>query len=159
MPADLGQNDTPFRFPDDVRALLAKPNPATITTLRKDGSPVSVATWYLLDSSDEHGDRIHVNMDEGRKRLDHIRRDPRVAMTVLDEAGWYTHVSFTGRVVEMAEDTDLAGIDRLARHYTGSPDRRRDRGRVDAWLEVERLHGWGRTSVARGTPAHSHAKS
>lgn len=159
MPADLGQNDTPFRFPDDVRALLAKPNPATITTLRKDGSPVSVATWYLLDSSDEHGDRIHVNMDEGRKRLDHIRRDPRVAMTVLDEAGWYTHVSFTGRVVEMAEDTDLAGIDRLARHYTGSPYRRRDRGRVDAWIEVERLHGWGRTSVARGTPAHSHAKS
>jgi PPOX class probable F420-dependent enzyme len=159
MPADLGQNDTPFRFPDDVRALLAKPNPATITTLRKDGSPVSVATWYLLDSSDEHGDRIHVNMDEGRKRLDHISRDPRVAMTVLDEAGWYTHVSFTGRVVEMAEDTDLAGIDRLARHYTGSPYRRRDRGRVDAWIEVERLHGWGRTSVARGTPAHSHAKS
>lgn len=156
---DLGTNQGPFRLADDVRALLAKPNPATITTLRKDGWPVSVATWYLLDSSDEHGDRIHVNMDEGRKRLAHIRCDPRVAMTVLDEAGWYTHVSFTGRVVEMAEDTDLAGIDRLARHYTGKPYRRRDRRRVDAWIEIERLHGWGRTSVAKGTPAHSSQKS
>jgi PPOX class probable F420-dependent enzyme len=159
MPADLGENGAPFRFPDDVRALLAKPNPATITTLRKDGSPVSVATWYLLDSSEEHGDRIHVNMDEGRKRLAHIRGDPRVAMTVLDEANWYTHVSFTGRVVEMADDPDLAGIDRLARHYNGAPYKRRDRRRVDAWIEIERLHGWGRTSVAKGTPAHSPGKS
>jgi PPOX class probable F420-dependent enzyme len=145
----------PFRLPDDVRALLAKPNPATITTLRKDGHPVSVATWYLLDSCEEHGDRIHVNMDEGRKRLDHLRADPRVALTVLDEAGWYTHVSLTGRVVEMRADPELAGIDRLAKHYTGSPYKRRDRARVDAWIAIERIHGWGRTSVAAGKPAGS----
>ncbi len=145
----------PVRLPDDVRALLAKPNPATITTLRKDGHPVSVATWYLLDSCEEHGDRIHVNMDEGRKRLDHLRADPRVALTVLDEAGWYTHVSLTGRVVEMRADPELAGIDRLAKHYTGSPYKRRDRARVDAWIAIERIHGWGRTSVAAGKPAGS----
>lgn len=145
----------PFRLPDDVRALLAEANPATITTLRRDGQPVSVATWYLLDSSEEHGDRIHVNMDEGRKRLDHLRADPRVALTVLDEAGWYTHVSLTGRVVEMRADPDLAGIDRLAVHYTGSPYKRRDRARVDAWIAIDRIHGWGRTSVAAGTPARS----
>ena len=154
MPATPGENGAaPFRLPDDVRALLAKPNPATITTLRKDGAPVSVATWYLLDSSEEHGDRIHVNMDEGRTRLHHLRRDPRVALTVLDEAGWYTHVSLTGRVVEMAEDTGLAGIDRLAVHYTGAPYKRRDRGRVDAWIAIDKVHGWGRTSIAAGTPA------
>jgi PPOX class probable F420-dependent enzyme len=145
----------PFRLPDDVRALLAEPNPATITTLRKDGQPVSVATWYLLDSSEEHGDRIHVNMDEGRKRLDHLRADPRVALTVLDKDGWYTHVSLTGRVVEMRDDRDLAGIDRLAVHYTGSPYKRRDRGRVDAWIAIDRIHGWGRTSVAAGSRARS----
>ena len=145
----------PCRLPDDVRALLAKPNPATITTLRKDGHPVSVATWYLLDSCEEHGDRIHVNMDEGRKRLDHLRADPRVALTVLDEAGWYTHVSLTGQVVEMRDDPELAGIDRLAKHYTGSPYKRRDRARVDAWIAIERIHGWGRTSVAAGKPAGS----
>lgn len=142
----------PFRLPDDVRALLAKPNPATITTLRADGQPVSVATWYLLDSSEEHGDRIHVNMDEGRRRLDHLRRDPRVALTVLDEDNWYTHVSLSGHVVELRDDPDLAGIDRLAQHYTGAPYKRRDRGRVDAWIAIDRLHGWGRTSVAAGRP-------
>ena len=30
-------------FPDDVRALLRKPNPAVVSTLRSDGQPVSVA--------------------------------------------------------------------------------------------------------------------
>jgi PPOX class probable F420-dependent enzyme len=128
-------------LPDDVRGLLAKPNPAVITTLGKDGRPVSVATWYVLD-----GDRILVNMDEGRKRLDHLRRDPRVSLTALDEAGWYTHVSVQGRVVEMADDVDLEGIDRIARHYTGAPYRTRDRKRVNAWIEIDTWHGWGKAA-------------
>lgn len=125
-------------LPDDLRALLAKPNPAVITTVRPDGQPVSVATWYLLD-----GERILVNMDEGRKRLDHLRNDPRVTLTVLDEANWYNHISLIGRVAEMRDDSDLAGIDRLSRQYTGKPYAQRDRARVSAWIEIERWHGWG----------------
>jgi len=50
-------------LPDDVRALLERPNPAVIATVRADGQPVTVATWYAMD-----GDRVLVNMDEGRKR-------------------------------------------------------------------------------------------
>lgn len=129
-------------LPDDVRALLAKPNPAVVTTLGAQGQPVSVATWYLLD-----GDRILVNMDEGRKRLDHLRRDPRVALSALDEGGWYTHVSLQGRVVEMREDAGLADIDRLSQHYTGRPYATRDRSRVSAWIEIDRWHGSGKVGT------------
>jgi len=129
-------------LPDDVKALLAEPNPAVITTLRPDGQPVSVATWYLLD-----GDRVLVNMDEGRKRLEYLRKDPRVSLTALAEGDWYTHVSVQGRVAEIADDPDLSGIDRLSTHYTGRAYPTRDRGRVNAWIEVETWHGWG--SAAR----------
>ena len=125
-------------LPDEVRELLAKPNPAVISTVRPDGQPVSVATWYLLD-----GDRILVNMDEGRKRLDYLRTDPRVALTALDEAGWYTHVSIRGRVVEMYDDEGLRDIDRLSTHYLGKPYRNRERGRVSAWIQIDSWHGWG----------------
>jgi PPOX class probable F420-dependent enzyme len=125
-------------LPDEVRALLAKPNPAVIGTVRPDGQPVTVATWYLLE-----GDRILVNMDEGRRRLEHLRKDPRVSLTVLDEAGWYTHVSVVGRVVEMRDDAGLEDIDRLSVHYRGKPYPNRERGRVSAWIEVDRWHGWG----------------
>jgi hypothetical protein len=31
---------------------------------------------------------VLVNMDQGRKRLEHMRSDPRVALDVLDEGGW-----------------------------------------------------------------------
>ncbi len=130
-------------LPEDVRDLLAKPNPAVITAVRPDGQPVSVATWYLLD-----GDRILVNMDEGRKRLEYLRHDPRVTLTALDEAGWYTHVSLQGRVVEIADDPELADIDRLSTHYTGKPYANRDRRRVSAWIEIDSWHGWGAAATS-----------
>ncbi|MEU7570410.1 PPOX class F420-dependent oxidoreductase [Micromonospora sp. NPDC049240] len=125
-------------LPEPAVAMLRKPNPAVIATLRPDGQPVSAATWYLWEDG-----RILVNMDEGRRRLGHLRNDPRVTLTVLDEQGWYTHLSIVGHVVELRDDTDLADIDRLARHYTGQPYPRRERGRVSASIEIDRWHGWG----------------
>ncbi len=125
-------------MPDQVTELLAKPNPAVVATIRPDGQPVTVATWYIFD-----GGRILVNMDEGRRRLDHLRADPRVSLTVLDGDGWYRHVSVQGRVVEMYDDSDLVDIDRLSTSYTGKPYPRRDRGRISAWIEIDSWHAWG----------------
>jgi PPOX class probable F420-dependent enzyme len=127
-------------FPDDVRELLQRPLPAVMATLRSDGMPVSVATWYLL----EDDDRVLVNMDHSRVRLKHLRRDPRVALTALAQ-NWYSHVSLTGHVVELAPDESLAGIDRLSQHYRGRPYPTRTSPRVSAWIEVERWQGWGAT--------------
>ena len=125
-------------MPDDVRALLAQPNPAVIASNRPDGQPVSVATWYLWQD-----ERVLVNMDEGRRRLAYLRADPRVSLTVLAASDWYTHVSLQGRVVELTDDEGLVDIDRLATHYTGAPYRNRERRRVSAWVQVEHWHGWG----------------
>ncbi|WP_328473109.1 PPOX class F420-dependent oxidoreductase [Streptomyces sp. NBC_00448] len=125
-------------LPEDAIAMLGKANPAVITTLRPDGQPVSTATWYLWEDG-----RVLVNMDEGRKRVEHLRNDPRVTLTVLDKDGWYTHISLVGRIGEIVPDEGLADIDRLSQQYTGKPYARRDRARVSAWIEVERWHGWG----------------
>ena len=125
-------------LPEAAAAMLSRPNPAVIATLRPGGQPVSTATWYLWDDG-----RVLVNMDEGRKRLDHMRNDTRVTLTVLDGDDWYTHVSLIGHVAEMRDDQDLADIDRLSRHYTGRPYPQRDRRRVSAWIEIDQWHGWG----------------
>ena len=58
-------------LPPRLDAFLAKPNASVIATVRPDGSPVTVATWY-----DWEGGRVLVNMDEGRKRLDAPARRP-----------------------------------------------------------------------------------
>ena len=125
-------------LPDEVQDFLRKPNPSVITSIRGDGQPVSVATWYLWEDG-----RVLVNMDAGRKRVEYLRQDPRVSLTVLAEEDWYTHVSMQGHVVEWADDTDLAIIDRCSQHYTGQDYPVRDRARVAAWIEVDRWHGWG----------------
>ncbi len=78
--------------PPDVDRFLRQPNPAVIATLRPDGSPHSVATWY-----DWEDGRVLVNMDESRLRLRFMRRDPRVALTALGKNSWYTHVSQPAR--------------------------------------------------------------
>ena len=125
-------------LPDHIRAFLARPQPAVIASVRPDGQPVSVATWYLLD-----GDDVLVNMDAGRRRLAYLRADPRVSLTVLDRVDWYTHVSLQGRIVRWREDDGLADIDRLSRHYRGVVYSNQDRPRVIAGVAVERWHGRG----------------
>ena len=123
---------------DQAKQMLAKANPAVISTVRSDGQPVSAATWYLL-----RGEEILVNMDEGRVRLKHLRKDPRVSLTVLDSDDWYTHVTVIGRVTRMYDDDGLADIDALSRHYSGQEYPQRDRRRVSAVIQVDRVHGWG----------------
>ena len=122
---------------DLALTFLAQANPAVIATVRPDGQPVSVATWYLLDRG-----QILVNMDAGRRRLTYLRQDPRVSITVLGDDTWYTHVTLQGRAVEIADDIDLRGIDRLAHHYTGHPFQDRQSRRVNAWIGIDRWASW-----------------
>ena len=49
-----------------------------------------------------------LNMDVTRKRLEHMRRDPRVSLTVLEQDDWYTHVTLFGVVEQLEDDPDLA---------------------------------------------------
>ncbi|MFE7857994.1 PPOX class F420-dependent oxidoreductase [Streptomyces sp. NPDC057403] len=125
-------------LPPEAQELLRRANPCVMATLRSDGTPVSTPTWYLWEDG-----RALISLDEGRVRLRHLRRDPRVTLTVLDGDDWYTHVTLIGRVVETNEDEGLADIDRISTHYTGKPYPDRVRPRVSAWIEVERWHGWG----------------
>jgi PPOX class probable F420-dependent enzyme len=125
-------------LPNEWSSFLLRPNPAVIATLRKDGSPHSVATWYEWKAG-----RVMLNMDARRVRLAHIRHDPRVALTVFDKDDWDVHLSLLGSIVEIRDDYSLEDIDRLALRYTKLPFGRRDRARVTAWMVPERWHGWG----------------
>jgi PPOX class probable F420-dependent enzyme len=124
-------------LPDELQALLREPNPAVMASLKPDGSPLSVATWYLW----EPDGRVLINLDHSRARLEHLRADPRVSLTVLD-SNWYRHVSLQGRVAEIAPDEDLTDIDRLSVQYRGEPYGNRESARFSAWIEVDRWHAW-----------------
>src|SRR5260221_12195719 len=96
-------------LPREWDLFLSHANPAVIATIRKDGPPHSVATWY-----DWQRGRIMLNMDPKRGRLENMRRDPRVALTVFDKQDSEIHLSLLGRIVEIKDDYTLEDIDRLA---------------------------------------------
>ena len=111
-----------------------------IATVAPDGSPHTAATWYLWEDG-----RLLVNMDETRQRLGYMRREPRVSITITGAGDdWYRQVTLRGRATEIEDDADLAGADRLSRHYIGQPYARRDQHRVNAWIAVESWYGWTR---------------
>jgi|SRR4051794_18065022 PPOX class probable F420-dependent enzyme len=124
-------------LPSALAAFLSEANPSVIATLQPDGSPHTAATWYAWDDG-----RVLVNMDATRKRLEYIRADPRVSITVTGKDNWYQQITLIGRVALIADDDDLSGIDRLSTHYTGDPYARRDQQRVNAWIEVASWYGW-----------------
>jgi PPOX class probable F420-dependent enzyme len=125
-------------LPAEYDALLREPNASVIGTLMPDGAPHTVATWYLWEDG-----RLLVNMDGGRSRLDWMRRDPRVSLTVLMD-DWSKHISLRGTVTEfVGGEQGMDDIDRISRHYIGRPYPIRDNERVSAWIEVSAWHAWG----------------
>jgi PPOX class probable F420-dependent enzyme len=131
-------------LPTELVEFLGRPNPAVVASLRPDGSPHTVATWYDWDDG-----QVLLNMDESRLRLRFMRNDPRVALTVLEDGNWYRHVSLYGRIVRIEADPELRDIDRLAIRYSGSPFRRRDAQRYSVWMRVESWHAWDDTGPWR----------
>jgi len=127
---------------------LVRPNPAVIGTVRPDGAPVTVVTWYLWQD-----DRILVNMDAERRRLSYLRAHPKVSLTVLDPGDWGTHVSVQGRIT-LEDDLDLSGIDRLSEHFIGKPYPERERPRVNGRIQITYWHVWGRLSSNSPPPEH-----
>ena len=87
-------------LPPGLDDFLSQANPSVIATLARDGSPHTAATWYLWENS-----RVLVNMDDGRQRLDHMREDPRVSITVLGKDDWYRQVTLRGLVVSIEPDS------------------------------------------------------
>lgn len=128
--------------PREIDEFLAAPNPSVIATVQPGGAPNTVATWYLWENG-----RALVNMDEGRKRLEYMRNDARVSITVLGQDDWYHQVSLRGRIVSLEDDAGMTDIDRISRHYTGQPYSNRSRGRVSAWIEVDRWHAWATSKL------------
>jgi PPOX class probable F420-dependent enzyme len=124
-------------LPPELEAALAMPNRAVVATVRSDNSPHTAATWYLWDSG-----RVLLSMDHTRARLEHMRENPCVSLTIFVGEDGRQHVTLFGRVESIADDIDLADIDRLSTHYTGRPFGTRDRPRVSARLRPERWSAW-----------------
>jgi len=124
----------PISLSEEIKHLLDSPNFAHLATLMPDGSPQSVPVWVGRE-----GDRVIVCTGESSLKAKNTRRDPRVALSIVDFHDPYSEAQIRGRVVERRPDPDLKIMDPISHKYTGKPfPFRSPEGRVALLIEVEK---------------------
>lgn len=101
-------------FPEKYLDLFQKKAFGAFTTLMPDGSPQTTPVWVDLRDG-----LVWVNSAVGRLKDRNVRRDPRVAVTVIDPDNPYRYVEVRGTVKEITQDGADAHIDAMAKKYMG----------------------------------------
>ena len=101
-------------LPDSFKDLFQKKAFANLATINADGTPQVTPVWCDYD-----GTHIRINTAKGRVKDRNLRRNPVVALTVMDPDNPYRYLQVRGRVSEVTEAGADAHIDSLARKYTG----------------------------------------
>jgi PPOX class probable F420-dependent enzyme len=89
---------------------------ANLSTLMQDGSPQVTPVWCDYD-----GKHVRVNSARGRVKDKNIRRDPRVALAIVDPENPYRYMEIRGKVVEVTEKGADDHINSLSEKYLGNP--------------------------------------
>lgn len=99
---------------DREKGVLQKQAFVHLSTLGADGAPHGSVVWVDVD-----GDTILINTAEGRSKVENVRRDPRVSVSVADPDNPYDSVSVSGTVTEITHEGADAHIDAMATKYLG----------------------------------------
>lgn len=101
-------------IPEKYRDLFNKRAFAALTTLMPDGSPQTTPVWV-----DSDGEYVIFNSAKGRQKDRNVRRDPRVALAIVDPDNPYRYLEVRGKVAEITEHGADAHIDKMAKKYLG----------------------------------------
>ena len=101
-------------IPDKYRDLFSKRAFANLGTLMPDGRPQVTPVWIDLE-----GDLVLFNSAKGRQKDKNVRRDPRVALSIVDPDNPYRYLEIRGHVAEITEHGANEHIDKLAKKYLG----------------------------------------
>jgi PPOX class probable F420-dependent enzyme len=88
-----------------ARDLIGAGADATLVTLNPDGSPQATLVWVALQSSPDGDEIVTAHLAE-HKKVRNVRRDPRVALTIVSPDGPglpmrpYLSITGTARIVE-----------------------------------------------------------
>jgi PPOX class probable F420-dependent enzyme len=124
-----------------ARELIEGKNFAHVATIMPDGSPQVTPVWIDLED-----DWILFNTAEGRIKPQNIRRDPRVAISIVDQERPYRAAFIRGRVVDITSVGGDAHIDKMAKKYLGVdsyPNRREGEVRLIVTVQPEHISGMG----------------
>jgi PPOX class probable F420-dependent enzyme len=86
----------------------------SLATLMWDGSPQVTPVWFNTD-----GSHILINSAKGRVKDRNMRRNPHVALMIVDPKDAYRYIQIRGKVVEITTQGAREHINALSKKYTG----------------------------------------
>ena len=101
-------------IPEAYKDLFQKKAFAHLATLMADGRPQVTPVWFDFD-----GSHIRINSAKGRLKDKNMRRNKKVALSIVDPDNAYRHLAVQGEVVEITEQGADAHINALAKKYLG----------------------------------------
>jgi PPOX class probable F420-dependent enzyme len=104
-----------MEIPAAFHQLLGSTAVAFVSTIGKHGEPQVTPLWFLWD-----GEAVRISLVEGRQKLRNLRRDPRIAVVVVDPARPTHYIELRGRVSDLAPDPEYKLERAIAEKYTGS---------------------------------------
>ena len=127
-------------MPDSFKDLLHKKAFANLATVNGDGTPQVTPVWFDYD-----GTHFRFNTAKGRLKDRNLRRNPAVALTIMDPDNPYRYAQVKGRVTDITENGADTHIDALAKKYTGKEYANRRPGEVRVIYEIapERIQAMG----------------
>jgi PPOX class probable F420-dependent enzyme len=120
------------QIPADVRSLLDAPNYVHLATLRANGSPRNHVVWVGLED-----ERVLVCTSDWTWKAKDMRRDPRVALSLVDLVNPYRMATLRGLVVEERPDEGCRFMDPISIKYTNAPFPSRGPDRVCFVIAIE----------------------
>ncbi len=104
-----------MKLNEAARELIGSGADATLVTLNPDGSPHVTLVWMAWESAPDSDELVTAHLSE-HKTVRNVRRDPRVAVTILspERVGQvmrpYLAINGTARIVEGGAPELLAGL-------------------------------------------------
>ncbi len=128
-------------IPEQYVDLFQRKAFAHLATLNPDGTPQVTPVWVDYD-----GTHIRFNTAKGRVKEKNLRRNPKVALALMDPDNPHRYLRVSGRVTDVTEQGADQHIDALAKKYLGKdkyPFRQPGEVRVMYKILPEKVAGQG----------------
>jgi PPOX class probable F420-dependent enzyme len=100
---------------EDISKLFKGRNLAFVSTLSSDGSPHITPVWSDIDEENN----ILINTSETSAKKRHLDKDPRIAISIVEQYNPYNMVSIKGKVIEKTTVGADEHLRKLAQKYLG----------------------------------------
>ena len=104
-------------IPESHKDILGSTALAHVATLGPSGEPQCNPVWFDWD-----GEHVKFSQTKTRQKYRNVKRDPRIALSIVDPDDPYRYLEIRGVVERIEEDPELAFINSMAKKYRGEDE-------------------------------------